>query len=179
MAVGLHVTVRYEGPIEGKIRDFYPVLTRALRSEAERWFKETLPGHFNLGAAKKYDYTPRDFKYGRQKTLAKERGWVRDPELKMRVPLGDPQLPALVWTGRTRDMVTSQSVYLTYQKKVTLKMRAPHYIFKLQNMQWRPKAVDEITAMTPAEQADQAERIGQAIREHLAARTPVEVRRIA
>jgi len=203
MPVGLHIIARYEGPIEGKMRDFYPVLTKALRAEAEFWRDKILPGHFKAGAARKYGYKPRAGTYTDSKRAALAKGRVYDSKLRINVPLGDPQLPALVWTGRTRGLMTSQSRLLVFGKKVSLRMKAPSYIFQAEQMtqEWaeranaaarknaffeskskavaRPPMVNEIVRMTPDEQADQMARIQDSVQALLVRRTPVEVRKIA
>jgi hypothetical protein len=197
MPVKLRTIVTYRGPIEGKIKAFYPVMVGAMRKAAEWWFKEILPGHFKLGAARKYGYQPRTEKYQKRKWWAKRKGWVRDPVQKLHVPLGDPQLPALVWTGRTRDLVQAMPRFAVSEKSVTLKMSAPRYIFQSANMTaaWaarkrknasladpiqkhasRPNMPAEIVAQTKAEEAQITAMVTKELETMLKAQTPVVVK---
>jgi len=176
MPVKLRTTVTYRGPIEGKIKNFYPVMVKAMKAAAEWWFKEILPGHFKKGAAQKYKYAPRTRQYQNRKRKAIEKGWVRDPVQKLRVPLGDPQMPALVWTGRTRQMVQAMPRFGTTLTSVTLKMAAPRYAFMSQHMVGRPNIPAEIVAQTKAEEAQLTAMVTKELETMLKAQTPVVVK---
>ena len=75
-------------PIEDKAKRLPEAITNVAKRILRDWSKNTLPKHFRLGAARRYGYMTRSVKYQRAK---QKRG----------------MLPALVWSGRARDKITS------------------------------------------------------------------------
>lgn len=88
-------------PMEDKIKRLPGVITRILKRIIKLWHTDTLPKHFKLGAARRYGYERRSIKYQRAKQKR--------------------MLPALVWSGRTRDKLTSPGHFKVTGSKASAK----------------------------------------------------------
>ncbi len=100
--------------IEGgpkKMKSLFGDFVKAEMQQLVRdWHEDTLPGHFVLGAARKYKYDTRSIPYQRRKR-------------KMGM------LPALVYSGESRDML-SRSIRITGTKTLAKgTMKAPRYFW--------------------------------------------------
>ena len=78
---------------------FLTALNRQIKQLIKGWHHNVLPGHFKLGAARKYGYDARSIRYQRLK------------QKKM--------LPALVFSGRARDKLTRPAFFTVSVKKGT------------------------------------------------------------
>jgi len=96
--------------MEDKAKRLSSIVTKILKKIAWNWHKDTLPKHFKLGAARRYKYKPRSTyrpvlrggKLGESYQGKKRR----------------KGLPALVWSGKARDRLTSPCRYkVTGSKK--------------------------------------------------------------
>ncbi len=77
--------------IEDTAKSFPKVLTEQIKQLIKGWHHNLLPGHFRLGAARKYGYQGRSIRYQRFK------------QKKM--------LPALVFSGRARNKLTRPAFF--------------------------------------------------------------------
>jgi len=87
--------------MEDKIKRLPGVITGILKRILKLWAKDTLPKHFQTGAARRYGYERRSIRYQRAK---QKKG-----------------LPALVWSGRARDKLTSLGHFKTTGAKASAK----------------------------------------------------------
>lgn len=130
-------------PMEDKIKRLPSIVTKILKKIAFDWHKDTLPKHFKRGAARRYKYKPRSVK---RPVLRGGKMGISYVEKKRR-----KGLPALVWSGRARDKLTSPIRFKITGSKKSVKGR---FI-----------AVDSIKYfwMTPAGQPNKA---AEAVRIH-------------
>ena len=88
----LYMELHINDGAEAKTRRFREALDSQLKQVVLGWHANILPGHFQLGAARKYGYKKRSEKY----------------QLRKRRKGG---LPALVFSGRARDKLTRPSFF--------------------------------------------------------------------
>lgn len=61
------VFMKLETGIEAKCKAFRPAINNAVKIAIKEWHKDVFPGHFQLGAARKYKYKPRSKRHQRDK----------------------------------------------------------------------------------------------------------------
>jgi len=112
----------------------------------ERWVKEYLPLHFRPNARERYGYRSRSPAWRSQKVRSAGR------TLKSKGPISPEAGLDLVYTGRMRDMLLGlpPRVHAT-GGRVTVKLRAPHYIDYPKRMYGSPDMRQEITTTTEGE----------------------------
>jgi len=91
------------------------ILRAALRSAAEYWHAEMLPGHFARDARGKYGYQPRSERYQGQKVRARGRGKAADTV-------------DLVYSGLARDSALKPPRIKAYPTRARLDLLVPPYI---------------------------------------------------
>lgn len=136
----MKLTIHYVNPPDVLKSKTAEAVRYALKEMGTFWWKTQLPGHFKRGAEMRYRYAQRGFKYLRRKQ--REKGH-RDP---------------LVWSGTTRQMMTTMSIVTASAKQGTVRMLAPRYFFvkgatltREGRIAIHPDMVGEIQTMTGAD----------------------------
>lgn len=102
----LQVTATFPRDPRLLVRDHATFLRDTLRDAAAEHHRRHIPWHFKSFAPAKYGYKPRSTRYRR---------------LKAALGITDP----LVFTGRTREQVTTQRTITATQRRASLIMRLP------------------------------------------------------
>lgn len=122
--------------IWGNARGIKPYVKATLQDAVRYWHRKYIKRHFRSGAAERYGYKKRSAKYVRRKLRAKHHS------------------SPLVWTGRTRDSVSSHIRVSGTAKQATGRMVAPWYIKMVPSTRNAPNLGDEIARTTEQEERD-------------------------
>jgi hypothetical protein len=94
----IYIELHDNGAMKARVEQFGDILNEGIKTWFHYWFDIIAPKHFQLGAARKYDYAPRTEKYQQRK----------------RAKGG---LPALVWSGRARDRLLRHGFFKVETKE--------------------------------------------------------------
>lgn len=126
----LKITLTKKG-LYGGMKNIRRHAKDAMIETAERWRDETLPKHFDAGAAQKYGYNKRSEKY---------------QKFKNRRGIGPLQ-----YKGRAKRIILADKRQPRgSQSKITLRIRVPNS-FRRKYKGWRTTMADELTTIMPAE----------------------------
>jgi len=119
-----------------KIRDLPQAMGKAMEAAGRSWHTDVVPGHFEPGAAGRYNYQQRHRLYMIRK--AKEKGHQKP----------------LVWSGNMKAMVeglVNFAVRGVNTVRCKVRMQGPRYLYQYRADLKQPDKSAEITRMTPAE----------------------------
>lgn len=129
--------------MKGLFNDF---VKADLQQTARDWHRNTMPRHFQLGAARRYKYTPRSPGYQRKK---QKRG----------------MLPALVWTGESEERLSRYFRVSGTKRRVTGSFDAPRYFWMTPPN--HPIKSEELVAVTLPEATEMAKKLNERVTKKL------------
>lgn len=165
MVVPIYVKFSEEKPFDVTVRQWREITRTAHRQIGLDWFKKSFARHFEPGAHERYHYSPRSAKYAAYKYklfhlagFAKIQGQI--------FPLSG-QGQDLVLTGRFRDLLRATFDVRGFPTRTTIKAETPKYA--PMHPRKLPDKVDEAFRLSPAELRENARRLGEYVREGIAA----------